>query len=470
MRKSPEPRRSRSSDRARPSRVSTPRILTSQGGPGTENERAAATGVAHERGEGIQPARDGASSSAIRRPPSPCWRTSGRPRRPCGRARSGSAARSRTPGSASPTVISRAASSCSTRSSATSSATPARSCSGRRGRTSPTPMIWPASVEQYRRLCGGEPRGSRWRSATSARMARSVWIELAVSLRRDAAGTPAYVIAIVQDISERKRLEEELSGPTPGWSWRCAARTSGSGKSTCRTASSRTAVILRRGLLATSSSTFDFPWCIPMTGSGSNAPRSLLSGETREYIRVSDPAQGWLVPLEARARPCRARRGGQTDSLHGQQRRHHRPQAGRGGAAGQRAAVPDVRGPCHRRVLPARRPGPRPGREPPGVREPGVHPGRVGGDDPARLRPRCHPRHGRGARPRAQRGRDGRVRVSPPAQGRDGLPGRGPGPRLLGGRPAIRRVPGPGHHRAQAGRGEASRESERRFRPAETPW
>ena len=37
-----------------------------------------------------------------------------------------------------------------------------------------------------------------------------VWISLAVSLRRDAAGTPAYVIAIVQDISERKRLEHAL--------------------------------------------------------------------------------------------------------------------------------------------------------------------------------------------------------------------------------------------------------------------
>ena len=33
-------------------------------------------------------------------------------------------------------------------------------------------------------------------------------------------------------------------------------------------------------------------------------------------------------------------------------------------AAGQRAAVPDVRGPRRRRVLPARRSGPRAGREP----------------------------------------------------------------------------------------------------------
>ena len=37
-----------------------------------------------------------------------------------------------------------------------------------------------------------------------------VWVELFVSLQRDAAGKPAYAIGIIQDISERKRLEEEL--------------------------------------------------------------------------------------------------------------------------------------------------------------------------------------------------------------------------------------------------------------------
>ena len=55
-------------------------------------------------------------------------------------------------------------------------------------------------------------------------------------------------------------------------------------------------------------------------------------------------------------------------------------------------SVPDVRGPCHRRVLPAQRPACRPGREPTGVPEPGVHPGRVGGEDRARRGPRHHPR------------------------------------------------------------------------------
>ncbi len=37
-----------------------------------------------------------------------------------------------------------------------------------------------------------------------------VWVELFVSLQRDAADNPAYAIAVLQDISERKRLEGEL--------------------------------------------------------------------------------------------------------------------------------------------------------------------------------------------------------------------------------------------------------------------
>lgn len=37
-----------------------------------------------------------------------------------------------------------------------------------------------------------------------------VWINLSVSLQRDAAGHPIHSIAVVQDISERKRLEAEL--------------------------------------------------------------------------------------------------------------------------------------------------------------------------------------------------------------------------------------------------------------------
>jgi PAS domain S-box-containing protein len=37
-----------------------------------------------------------------------------------------------------------------------------------------------------------------------------VWVELFASLQRDAAGQPAYLITVVQDISERKRLDAEF--------------------------------------------------------------------------------------------------------------------------------------------------------------------------------------------------------------------------------------------------------------------
>ena len=38
----------------------------------------------------------------------------------------------------------------------------------------------------------------------------TVWVEVSASFQRDASGRPAYAIAAVQDISERKRLDEEL--------------------------------------------------------------------------------------------------------------------------------------------------------------------------------------------------------------------------------------------------------------------
>jgi PAS domain S-box-containing protein len=44
-----------------------------------------------------------------------------------------------------------------------------------------------------------------------------VWVELFVSLQRNAAGKPAYAIAVIQDISERKRLEEALREGEQRW-------------------------------------------------------------------------------------------------------------------------------------------------------------------------------------------------------------------------------------------------------------
>ena len=151
--------------------------------------------------------REASSNGSAPAPTSP---TSGRPRRRCARARSGSAARSRTPPSASPTRTPRAASCASTRSSAPSSATPARSCSRRPSRTSRTPTTWPPASTRSTALLRGESPGFALEKRYVRKDGSPVWVELFVSLQRDAAGKPAYAIAVVQDISERKRLEEEL--------------------------------------------------------------------------------------------------------------------------------------------------------------------------------------------------------------------------------------------------------------------
>src|SRR4051794_15500083 len=68
-----------------------------------------------------------------------------------------------------------------------------------------------ASLDQFLPLLRGERPGYSLENRYVRKDGSPVWIDLAVSLRRDAAGTPAYIIAILQDISERKLLEEELS-------------------------------------------------------------------------------------------------------------------------------------------------------------------------------------------------------------------------------------------------------------------
>src|SRR5262249_35417109 len=68
-----------------------------------------------------------------------------------------------------------------------------------------------ASLEQFRPLLRGEQPSYSLEKRLVRKDGSPVWIDQAVSLRRDTAGKPAYVIAILQDISERKRLEEELS-------------------------------------------------------------------------------------------------------------------------------------------------------------------------------------------------------------------------------------------------------------------
>ena len=68
-----------------------------------------------------------------------------------------------------------------------------------------------AGLEQFLPLPRGEQPGCSLEMRYVRKDGSLVWADVAVSLGRDAAGRPAYVIAILQNISERKRLEEELS-------------------------------------------------------------------------------------------------------------------------------------------------------------------------------------------------------------------------------------------------------------------
>jgi two-component system, sensor histidine kinase and response regulator len=65
-------------------------------------------------------------------------------------------------------------------------------------------------VDLAEALLRGESPGFTLEKRYVRRDGSPVWVDLSVSLQRDGAGNPDYFIGIVQDISNRKRLEEEL--------------------------------------------------------------------------------------------------------------------------------------------------------------------------------------------------------------------------------------------------------------------
>ena len=66
-----------------------------------------------------------------------------------------------------------------------------------------------AELERYTALMRGELPSYTLEKRYLRKDGSLIWIDLSVSLQRDAAGRPAYAIAILQDISHRRRLEEE---------------------------------------------------------------------------------------------------------------------------------------------------------------------------------------------------------------------------------------------------------------------
>lgn len=66
------------------------------------------------------------------------------------------------------------------------------------------------SLEPFARLWRGELPSYSLEKRYVRRDGSPIWIETTVSLKREVGGRPVYTIAIVQDISQRKRLAEEL--------------------------------------------------------------------------------------------------------------------------------------------------------------------------------------------------------------------------------------------------------------------
>jgi len=72
------------------------------------------------------------------------------------------------------------------------------------------PDFLPANLELYARLWRSEIPSFTAEKRYIRKDGSLVWCEVMVSLQCDATGAPAYAIAVIKDVSDRKRLEAEL--------------------------------------------------------------------------------------------------------------------------------------------------------------------------------------------------------------------------------------------------------------------
>src|SRR5215210_8606750 len=64
-------------------------------------------------------------------------------------------------------------------------------------------------LDRMRRLLQGELQTFTTEKRYLRKGGSEVWVNLTVSLVRDSSGEPAYFISVVEDISERKKTEQE---------------------------------------------------------------------------------------------------------------------------------------------------------------------------------------------------------------------------------------------------------------------
>ena len=194
----------------------------------------------------------------------------------------------------------------------------------------------PNNVALYMAMMRGESPGYTLEKRYLRKDGSPIWVELFSSLQRDAAGRPAYAIGVVQDISERKRLEEELGKVHA----RLELALRGSNITILELnmpdgvlETGRWEVVVfanqARGYDRSEWAT-DFATVMARVHPEDREQvqrhaRPLGQPSQRVQGRMSDPEQGWLVRLDSRTRHCRARRRGQSDSLDGRRHRCRRP-------------------------------------------------------------------------------------------------------------------------------------------------
>ncbi|MDB5308151.1 MAG: domain S-box protein [Gemmataceae bacterium] len=167
-----------------------------------------------------------------------------------------------------------------------------------------------ASIEPYTATLSGESPGFRLENRYLHKDGSLVWVELFASLQRDAAGRPVYTIVIIQDVSERKRLEAELSQAHA----RLNLAVCGSNITIWEIdmpdgglETGRIAVIDSREPLAPGrpEAQVDFATAMAVVHPGDRDPveramKAYLSGETREYeieyrVRHDDGTDRWVL-------------------------------------------------------------------------------------------------------------------------------------------------------------------------------
>ena len=65
-------------------------------------------------------------------------------------------------------------------------------------------------ADQVRRILGGESDSCQFEKRYHHKLGHAIWVVLSFSLVRDAEGNPLHFISQIQDITERKRAEDEL--------------------------------------------------------------------------------------------------------------------------------------------------------------------------------------------------------------------------------------------------------------------